>query len=379
MIFANSMNTSRPKIVVYSNRGLTSIYVQSLVEQMKCLIQYKDQYDIVFATLSKSDMIIREVELLTDLTFSETIDIKSRYDNEVFTKKYPTWTDFYNNEDWFAQLDNVKHIIIYGGILSSAGGLTRGKTKINHYLKSDKKMAYMALGQYFSSVLQLIKLAKRCDSMIHELVYDPCEVPLDHITLEPFVYPKYKLYHGYDIERYRIQRLDSLQYFLLESEKSRSVIGEVKKDYDIVFGFTAITKDREKSYDRIKAFLNSLSNLKILTFEKHKRLGIDTFVDRDTYLSFIERARFTFIIPPYDLTHFSIYRFVESVYNNCLPLIGNDVKIDEWISSFDLDPVMVAHLIFDYETLPQISEEERLELLDYFKSKLLVVERHLDI
>jgi hypothetical protein len=189
-------------------------------------------------------------------------------------------------------------------------------------------------------------------------------------------------YHGYDIPRYSMNRLDSLQYYMANHINPLDDRRDNIKKYDIVFGYTAITKDREEQFDKITKCINTIAprlTMGVKTFVKHKSLGLDTFIDRDAYLDYISKSRFTFIIPPYDTTQFSAYRFFESVNNNCLPFIGNDVKVDEFIQSFDLDESIIDEITFRYTHLPPLAEDRRIELIEYFKNKLLTYTKGLQI
>jgi len=129
--------------------------------------------------------------------------------------------------------------------------------------------------------------------------------------------------------------------------------------------------------------LNANKNLNVKLFVRHKRLEIDTFINRDDYLDAISKSRYTLLIPPYDLKHFSIYRFVESINNDCLPLITSDVYIDDFVKSFGIDLEIINKLIVEYSTIGnkvnEFSESERVELLEYFKTKCLTYERKLNI
>jgi len=367
----------KQSIVVFFTRAVSSKFTKSLIEQATILKEYQKDYHFYFVTNKKTDIIVTDICDVAGLDKSNITCIftDEKYEASVRPKKYSSWLEFIHSETWFDELDNVKHIIIFGGLLSSACGINREMMKLDYYLGNQQQMNFVTNGSLMCIMFQLIKFSNEKNIPLHEICYDPTENSLD--LLHVYVCKNLICYHGYDVPRWKMNRLDSLQYYLASTFDLED---SSEKDLDVVFGYTATTKDREKQYDIISQYIDSLSDLKVQTFRKHNRLGIDTFIDRDSYLSYIKRARFTFIIPPYDLSHFSVYRFIESIHNNCLPLIACDVKTNEFIQSFALDNDKVSRLIFNYnDEFPEIDESERLELIEYFRDKILKYERTLKI
>jgi hypothetical protein len=357
---------------------------------MCILKEYQDNgYNITFLTPKKSLKGISFIEEVAGIKINKVLQYGEHYNAMAFEPYpiYDTWLEYLENERIFDEDFQVDEIVIFGSIISDAGNLTREKNLLRRILHTRNQMNFAANGSYIMGMFQLIKLSRNNKIPVHEICFDPCENSISQMV----DYKPYKLYcyHGYDWPDYNLIRLDSLQHYL-----NREKIGlanffeevDVEKDLDVCFGFTALTSHRERQYDNVMEGLNKsqeVRNIVTKIFIRHKKLNIDTFVDRDTYLSNIKRARYTLIIPPYDLCHFSIYRFIESIYNNCLPLITSDVYVDDFVSSFGISRETINKITVDYSTIGnrinQISESEREDLLQYFKDICLVNDKKLKI
>lgn len=367
-------------IVLFTTRPITSKYTKSLIEQMSILKEYQDEgTNIIFVTPKSDERNARYIEEVAGIRIARTISYKDHYYDVVYSKKYKTWYEYLKHEFLFENLKHVDQIIVFGGLLSDSTDMIRKKNRLEKIMHTWQQMNFTSNGTYISGMLQLVKLSRECKIPFHEICYDPCENSVDLLSYKPF---DYTCYHGYDWPEYNLKRLDSLQHFLLFGPKKSILFDDDEKELDLCFGFTALTKDREKQYDDV---MNSLENIDMKTkiYVRHKSLGIDTFVDRDTYLSDIKKSKYTLIIPPYDLKHFSIYRFIESIYYDCLPLITKDVYINDFLVSFEIDKQICNRITVDYNEIgnriSDISEKERIEILNYFKNKCLNAEKKLEI
>lgn len=371
----------KDNIILFTTRPITSKYTKSLIEQMSILKEYQDAgYGIIFVSPKSSEKNVEYIENTAGIKIDEFISYKDHYAEVVFKKKYRTWKEYVENVFLFENLKNVKHIVCFGGMLSDATGLTRKRNYINRIFNSWNQMNFTANGTYLTGFFQLIKLSNERGIPFHEICFDPCENSVDQLDdLRPY---KYYCYHGYDWPEYNLERLDSLQHFLI-SYPEKATLFEIEKSIDLCFGFTALTESRELEYELIMNSLNSNSDLNVKMFVRHKKLGIDTFVNRDIYLENIKESKFTLIIPPYDKKHFSVYRFIESIHNNCLPLIIKDTYVSDFIKSFDLNNEMINRIITSYDaiekTVSSMKEETRIELLNYFKKHCLMETKKLKI
>ena len=378
----------KKNIIIFTTRPITSKYTKSLIEQMRILKEYQaNGYNLILwtpKTLAKNTEYILQV---SGVLIDEMVCYIDDYRRCMVDHKppmYDTWYEFLDKEDWISQFENVSDIVIFGAMLSDAAGLTRKKNVYNSLMNKRAQMNFIQNGSYLCALFQLVKLSRERKIPIHEICYDPCEISLDLLT----DYSPHKLYcyHGYDDANYKFQRLDSLQSYL-EVKTNNWLENYFENDteevYDFTFGMTVLAKNRLKQYEDLMNGLNHNENLKANLFIRHKELNIDTFISRDEYLDFIKKSRYTLLIPSYDIQHFSVYRFIESIYNNCLPLITSDVCYDSFAESFDIDKEFIKKITVDYSTIGnkmnEINEDERLSILNYFKSKCLSYDKKLNI
>jgi hypothetical protein len=363
-------------VMLFTTRPITSRYTKSLIEQMSILQDYQNSgHDIIFVTPKTDPRNKKYIEEVAGITINKVISYKDHYVKKVRTKIYKNWYEYIEKENLFENEDlgDVKDIFIFGGLLSDATAITRKHNGMNRILNTWQQMNFDANGTYISGFFQLVKLSRERKIPFHEICYDPCENSISQLDYKPY---KYTCYHGYDWPEYEFVRLDSMQKKLIE--ETDFFKEDPKKCIDLCFGFTALTSDREAQYTQLMDSLEKQPNIDIKLFVKHKSLNIDTFVDRNIYLDNISKARFTLIIPPYDLKHFSIYRFIESIHLDCLPLITNDVNVLDFAKSFDIDLNILGEITTGYseigKTIDEITENKRIEILTYFKNKCLKYE-----
>jgi hypothetical protein len=261
---------------------------------MSILKEYQDKgANIIFVTPKTDPRNAKYIEEVAGIKISETVSYKEHYHNVVFPKKYKNWYEYLDNVSLFENLKHADQIVVFGGLLSDATGITRKINGMKKIMNTWQQMNFTANGTYITGLLQLIKLSREFKIPFHEICYDPCENSIDLLSYKPH---NYKCYHGYDWPEYNLKRLDSLQYYLINVPKRSTLFYNNEKEIDLCFGFTALTKDREAQYDAVMNNLNTI-NIKTKMYVRHKTLNIDTFIDRDTYLENIEKAKYTLIIP----------------------------------------------------------------------------------
>jgi len=275
-----------------------------------------------------------------------------------------SWTEIYDglNIDVLKQYDDL---YLFGGLFSTASDLKRYEKRNFVFPKDSGQIKFQSVALPCIHVLALLKANREFGIRLHEIVFDPWEMSVD--MFHPNYAPKdnYNLYHGYDKPSLNMKRLDSLQYYL--SKQNKNFIEEqVEKEYDITFGMTVFQKFREKYFDDAKNVLSKFE--KVNFYLLNKVTGEDTFIDRDQYLKKIAQSKYTIILPAYDSTCFSIFRLLESLQNDCLPLIHEDCYIKDVNKSYNTD---LSELITD----KPFSENDRIELLNKFKKVFLTVER----
>jgi hypothetical protein len=272
------------------------------------------------------------------------------------------WMDFYNELDVSA-FEQYDDLYLMGGVDLWRSGLTRNGKRSGVFPTDRGQINFVSTGLRLANILALLKAHNTFGTRLHELAYDPNEMPMSQF--HPDVAPKenYWVYHGYDIPHYNIKRLDSSQYQFKGTPKWF----ESDKKYDFTFGYTVLqSSDRAKYIDWVNDMASKFPNANL--FVKSDCDIEDTSVSRSVYLNKIEESKFTLMLPSYDESCFSIYRFIESLDKKCLPIIHKSCILKDVEQSYNVD---LSPLVVD----EPMSEATRVELLDYYRCKFLVFEK----
>jgi hypothetical protein len=130
------------------------------------------------------------------------------------------------------------------------------------------------------------------------------------------------------------------------------------KTVDFTFYGTALTEDRK--------YLVEQSDL--LTGIRNSDVGIivkkdSTYVSQTEYYDKLARSKFTLIIPSYDVTTFSVIRFLEAVSNHCLPLVLDTVDLTDLKNTFpDIYDIVRKNLVVNIKDI-----QGKIDELDYDK------------
>lgn len=365
----------KKNIVITVNYGVTSKYITPAIEMLAQLNEYKD-YNIICSLPIKTDKGFNYIEDLAHIKIDKKFRYNNLYIDQVYNGMYfnkeKKWKDFYSEYDWYKDIKNVEAIIfIMGPSLGLNGNIRNFNSQV---FETANSMRYQSNGKYIANTLQLIKLAERESAQIHELKYDPLELSISKF---PFKNVKtFKSYYGYKSPTLETERCDSMQYYM----KNHGKQGPFAKEYDLVFGYTSVKKQRQKYFELVNNFVERNGNLnnKIFVYDKFK--DIDTFVERPTYVDYISKARFTCILPAYCQNTFSIFRFVEALSMDCLPLVANDCYIKDVIETFSLNKDIINDIMIDFKTDKiKMSETERLELLSYLKTRFFAEPQYLTL
>jgi len=347
--------------LIYSTRGVTASIHESLIQQMRVVETNNSKVD--FLSSYKTDKPKQHIQNVSGLSLDKHIThlTKFYYDTAI---NMSSWTDIYDSLN-VEFLKEYQDLYLFGGLFSTASGLRRYTKRNGVFPKDVGQIKFESVAIPSMYVLALLKANHEYGTRLHEIVFDPLEMSLDLFHVDYAPKKCYNLYHGYDKPSLNMKRLDSLQYFL--SKQNKNFIEEqIDKDIDITFGMTVFEGFREKYLNDAKTIVNKFD--KVNFYVLNKITGENTFVDRDEYLKQIVRSRFTIILPAYDGTCFSIFRLLESLHNDCLPLIHKDCYLKDINESYDVD---LNELVTD----EPFSETKRLELLDKFKKIFLTVDR----
>jgi hypothetical protein len=347
--------------LIYSTRGVTASIHESLIQQMK-FVEHNDS-EIHLMSSYKSDVpkghvektagikIKKHIKSITDFYYDTAINMKS-------------WEEIYNALDveFLKEYDNL---YLFGGLFSTASNLRRYEKRNFQFPKDSGQIKFQSVALPCIHVLSLLKANHEYDTNIHEIVFDPLEMSIDLFHSDYVPKKNYYLYHGYDKPSLNMKRLDSLQYFLSKQHKN-FIEEQTENDIDITFGMTIFEEFRTKYYNYAKSVLNKFDNVNFYVL--NKITGENTFIDRDDYLKQIARSKYTIILPAYDDTCFSIFRLIESLHNDCLPLLHKDCYIEDINKSYNVD---LKELMSD----EPFDDATRIELLNKFKKIFLSVDK----
>lgn len=273
-----------------------------------------------------------------------------------------TWEEIYKAIDVY-NLQFYDAFYIIGNLDLWRSNLTRKSNRVGKFPKDSGQLKFISTGKHLVGLLAILKAHHRYKIPIHELVLDPNEITMD--LYHPDYVPDknfHFIYHGYDIPEYNIQRVDSLQYHY----GIQSRFDFLDKEIDFVFGYNVLQNSgREKYVDELEDFRRNFDTSAI--YVKNYQNGDDYTISKEKYLGLIERSKYTYMLPAYDKNCFSIYRFIESINLNCLPLIHPDCKVEDVEKSFDIE-------LSDLKNF-KITESNRLEKIEYLKEKMLTFER----
>ncbi len=353
------------KSLIHTNWGVNTPIYKGLVEQMSIANTIPGKKDLFH--FSKSDKILNMLKDVSAITFERYYNcyndlydqIVKDYNKDLKTK----WNDIYEQID-VSWMESYEGLYIFGGAFN--GNFYRHPSA-NTFPNTHKGVNWVSSGSKMIYLLAMLKANKLYNIPMHEVIFDPLEMSLN--LIDPDFRPvKYKLYHGYTHPEYGIERLDSLQYFL--NNKPIDFFSDDTKTIDLTFGYTAIDGCGTRADilneidEKIQKAKTDLDTVVILV----KTKDIDTTIPRDNYLDLIKKSRFTYVFRAYEKQSFSVYRFVESIYNDCLPILSTSCNIHQMNQTFGID---LSELMID--DFP--SESKRLELLKYYKSKVCVFEK----
>lgn len=362
-------------ILLWVGRGIEGNGSDSLIRSISAL-KWCNPTSVTLFTFNKTDAGAKYITELSGIKIDKTIRYNAAYLEDVQSKKYSSWLEFAKHCDWIPTDRKFDAIFVFGGILSEASKLKRDFPGMYDVaLKKQGYMNFVSIGQIIGAQIQLIKTANRLGIRIHELSFDPQEHSLDMIKSYPA--NDHRLYHGYDIPSYNAHRLDTLTNYmgLNNNGTSSSLFDSPDKEYDFVFGASISAKCRAHLRDKLKSMELAMQGLNYKFFVCDNENNIDTTVPRAEYLKYVEKSRFTLLVPAYDIKCFSVYRFQESLAVKTLPLIGADVFADDFAASFNIPSGIIAELRYNYGVLPDISEARRLELIDILSPLVLNVSR----
>lgn len=344
--------------IFYTTRSVGGREGKNIIHHMSVLQSQNDSVDLL--TSAKTTAGQRMIEENAHMSINSQQNLYSDF-YEQEAKLMGDWRTVYDNID-VTSLKSYSNLYLIGGLDLWRSNLTRTGKRSGIFPHDSGQLKFESVGIHCCNILALLKAHREYGIPLHELAFDPNEMAIGLFNPSVSTGDNYTLYHGYNIPSYEISRLDSLQYYFANLPVSL-FDEESDKKYDFTFGYSMMPKSGREHYSDYITLVSQQfksSNL----YVKNSLTGEDTTLERDAYLSKIKQSRFTFMLPSYDNHCFSVYRFVEAIHNDCLPLIHPDCNLTDIMATFDIDlaPLVVT-------TAP--SESNRVELLETLKDKVL--------
>jgi hypothetical protein len=347
------------KGIFYSARALTGREGKNLIRHLSLLSSTHKTID--YLSYAKTDDVKHDIEKYGNLRIKNCRNLFMEFYNKSLNM--PSWMDIYEALD-VSTLSEYNALYIIGGMDLWRSELTRTGKRAGVFPKDNGQIKFQSVGIHCINILALVKAHNQYNIPLHELAYDPNEICAGLFHADVVPKENYHLYHGYDIPKYNIKRLDSLQHYLLNKPKGLFTKDKIT---DFTFGYTILeNSNREDFKQEIDHISSQFKTVNL--YVKDYQTGNDNTIDGDSYLDKIEESRYTYMLPSYDRNCFSGYRFIEAIHHDCLPLIHPACNIIDIQKSYDVDLLPLI-------TNKPFEEKDRIELLDHLKKKIMIVEK----
>lgn len=324
-------------LLIGSNKSLSSRFtVHTLCDIGRSYYEkYKDEYEVIFVTrYNNVNRAYNTILRVNRSPFYDKIITSKDHVKDVNYSADGNWT-LYQEQMNIDDIPKIDKIIEIGSGLSTLGGLRRDESTRDSMFNTNDHYKFLTgyrIREYF---MFMTKILKRDDCQLIHHIIDPQE--MDYNTIFEPSEINYVRHFPYSSARYNFERSD----MFLDTYRNNWSF-DVDKTYDFIFGYTVLTDDRcGNLYDLL---VSKLSDFKIEILLRDNKKDIDTFVNKDVYISKLRRSKFTLIIPAYENDTFSAFRYIEAIYNNCLPLILDTNQLDEVRKSLYIPDEIIVNI-----------------------------------
>lgn len=359
----------------FATPGITGLFSKGLMDQAGILKAYEDDYDIVLLTYGISPAFISEIFQRCELN-AKVITYHDILNEKVLHCNTTSWRAVSEEavRTLIPEVNDIKQIVIFGGSVFPM--VNRGNNKMNEMYDTTAMMQRSSVAMTMLGAFMCVYMGSEYHIPIHEVCFDPDENSVSQLDIVDL---DVTTYHGYDIKEYGYVRLDSLQYHLMHTEPLFT-----DKIYDVMFGMTVTAQKRYAAWLRLNGFLSTRSHTRHMFVHNTKSTPpIYESVVRNRYMEYLAKSKYTVVIPAYNDQMFSSYRFIEAIFYDCLPLVCEDCRYEEFTQSYGIDNDVFKRIVVGYDdinkTIDTLSESDRKSLVEYFKSKVIVTDRMLRI
>lgn len=264
--------------------------------------------------------------------------------------RHITWSDNYNWQKYEKlikeQTKDLDTLIIFGNTMFNNYN-NKNTSLINKFDKEIDNHNYMYNIKFVSTrtVMQRYFICRTCKNK--KLIYiclDPQEcVITDYLKTGICTYILNKGNKKY---------VPSYEKYLFDNNQI------VDKTIDFTFYGTALTEDRQYLLE-YKYILTNIKNSDVGIIVKKD----NTYISQVEYYNKLSHSKFTLIIPSYDITTFSIIRFLEAISNHCLPLVLDTVNLTDLKNTFpDIYNIVKKNLVVNIKDI-----QSKINELNYDK------------
>jgi hypothetical protein len=293
----------------------------------------------------------------------------------VYDEKVKSWNKYYRYLDEILDKYDFDELLIFYTPLYESYHFGNEKKLRKQYEKSFINNKFILKNNFNTfknfyiiifTVFYIIQKFK--DKNIKQIIYDPQELSYKNIC------SKIENYFFYDSKKLNAKYLPFAEYGYFYNVKN-----DIIKKIDFVFGYTILTKDR-------MYLENIVKNIKIFNKEiyvKNKYTKEDNYINYNEYYNKLKEAKFTLVVPSYDINEFSSIRFFEALGLDCIPLILENCKwrqafykypefekiIEKYLLVSDSDSIKRKINQYDFllKKLKETKDYKKLKNIDYYK------------
>jgi hypothetical protein len=209
---------------------------------------------------------------------------------------------------------------------------------------------------FYKNILFYYYISKKLNIPLIHFIEDSKEIRFDQANSQN------KNFFYYELQKYKADYFPYLEYGLIYGRPDC----QTKKEYDFIFGMTALNDERHRIAVEFKNIQNSLKkDLKCELYFHDKKLDINTLINGNVYDEMLAKTKYTLVVPAYDKNEFSYPRIVESLCSKCIPLIHKNHPRETLITTMKEVPQFLE-IIDKHNLYVEIDEiESKIKNLDY--------------
>lgn len=321
LIKLNTFDNNKKNILIYFGLSLLSPKCRHvLIRLIRHLELVKKDFNLIVLSCYKSKKIFK----MLDKYVGPDAFVKFDFQKLMNSKTWKEVRDKIKKEGQAIEIEFTLSLLI--GTHSDRFTKDVFKRHLFHE-NSNISLNYMIVARDTIPAIVFCHFSNRSKNHIYHYVLDPRGLDFDVSEIKRLIEDckSYTRFFGYT-SKDRNLVFSSLVHYETFFHYRKKFRAEEKK-YNFVFGYAVLDEDRRRNM--IDTGLNQLMNeLEVddtnQIFVQDQFLNINNFLDFSDYAKYLSRARYTLIIPSCDINHISIYRIVESIALNVVPLFTRD-------------------------------------------------------